>query len=80
MRSVGDVVYVKTWDALVEEFGLDYRGDIFMNEWGFGFPAYMRDFCGREFQISRVLDDRGAYELVGGDGVGEFAFTEGMLE
>ena len=80
MRCVGDDVYVKTWDSLVDEFGLDYRGDIFMNEWGFGFPSCMRIFCGRRFKVSRVLDERGAYELSGGYGVSEFAFTDGMLE
>lgn len=47
--KVGDKVLIKTWDAMVEEFGLKY-GNINCNE---TFVENMKYMCGKEFVLNK---------------------------
>ena len=70
--KVGDKVKVREWDDMVEEFGTDEDGDIDCN---LCFVKDMKEYCGKEMTVSRVLT--GHYVLE--EDEGEFAWTDDML-
>lgn len=66
--KVGDKVKVREWDDMEEEFGMDEYGDIDCN---FSFVKNMKEYCGKEMTVSRVLTDY--YTLEEDDGVWKWA-------
>lgn len=51
MFRVGDVVRVRDWDEMKDEFGLDPIGDILCK---FRFTTSMKRLCGNIYHISQV--------------------------
>lgn len=51
---IGDIVIVREWDDLVNEFGL-LEGDILSP---IPFFSAMRKYCGHEFMVIRIAGDR----------------------
>ena len=70
--KVGDKVKVREWDDMVEEFGTDEDDDIDCN---LCFVKDMKEYCGKEMTISRVLTINYVLE----EDEGEFAWTDDML-
>lgn len=70
--KVGDKVKVREWDDMVEEFGTDEDDDIDCN---LCFVKDMKEYCGKEMTISRVLTSHYVLE----EDEGEFAWTDDML-
>lgn len=56
--QVGDKVKVKTWEQLIEEFGL-HKDKHIVTPSGQTFPPMMRQFCGKKSYISEVHTDDG---------------------
>lgn len=52
---VGDRVKVKSWDALVKEFGLHKDGQILTP---LNFLPMMRPYCGKLGEIEEVVEDK----------------------
>lgn len=55
--SVGDVVIVRDWDDMEEEFGLDYEEDI---DCEFTFTKGMAYLCGTQHVISEISELSGS--------------------
>lgn len=55
MFQVGDVVRVRSWDDMKDEFGLDVEGDINCR---FCFTRDMQKMCGKLYHVSKVKQDR----------------------
>lgn len=51
MFQVGDVVRVRSWDDMKDEFGLDADGNINCR---FGFTRVMQKMCGKLYHVSKV--------------------------
>ncbi len=80
MKNVGDIVVVREWDDMEKEFGLDDYGDIWINDGrDIGFVASMKPYCGRSFEVAKVLDKSGIYELRGDVDIEEYSFTDAMF-
>lgn len=57
--NVGDVLQIRQWDDMVEEFGLDINGDI---ETPSSFTTGMKYLCGKKFTVAHILSfDDGTY-------------------
>lgn len=54
MFQVGDVVRVRSWDDMKDEFGLDADGNINCR---FSFTRAMRKMCGKLYHVSKVEQD-----------------------
>lgn len=54
MFQVGDVVRVRSWDDMKDEFGLDAGGNINCR---FCFTRAMRKMCGKLYHVSKVEQD-----------------------
>lgn len=50
MFQVGDVVRVRSWDDMKDEFGLDVYGDINCR---FRFTRAMQKMCGKLYHVSK---------------------------
>lgn len=50
--SSGDMVTVKLWDDMVEEYGTQYNGNSIRTY--YSFPWEMKSFCGKEAKIVSV--------------------------
>lgn len=48
---IGDILVVKEWDTMVEEFGIDELGNISCE---FLFTPEMRYMCGKQFTLSSI--------------------------
>lgn len=55
MFQVGDVVRVRSWDDMKDEFGLDADGNINCR---FCFTSAMRKMCGKLYHVSKVEQAR----------------------
>lgn len=53
--NVGDVLYVRKWDDMVNEFDVDYYGDINCE---FMFSSGMRYLCGEELTVRHIENRR----------------------
>lgn len=73
--KVGDRVRIKTWEKMVEEFGVDEDGDIRMTGLYY-FTRLMKKYCGNIYTIKNVHFDR-KYKLEGIDG---YTFSDDMIE
>lgn len=71
--KIGDIVKIRSWDSLVEEYGVDDRGDIPVGKY---FRSYMRPSCGNSFKVNYVTDFRGFEHDNGMD----FGYTLSMIE
>lgn len=71
--KIGDVVKIRSWDSLVEEFGVDGCGDIPVGGY---FISYMRPSCGNSFKINNITDHRGFLH----DNRMDFGYTISMIE
>lgn len=73
----GELVRVRLWDDMKNEFGTDYDGDINCR---ICFSSGMRKFCGREFIVTDVVqsyhDD--LYKI--GGLTREYTITSEMIE
>lgn len=59
MFNVGDIVTIRDWDSMVNEFRLDRDGDIRIphnNEYLY-FLSYMRKYCGKQFMVVEAAED-----------------------
>ena len=56
--SPGDHVTVRTWDSMMEEYGLDPYGDIAVHPNKLSFVLGMKPFCGKEFTGVRIVHDK----------------------
>lgn len=54
MFQVGDVVRVRSWDDMKDEFGLDVMGNINCR---FCFTRDMQKMCGKLYHVSKVKQD-----------------------
>lgn len=54
MFQVGDVVRVRSWDDMKDEFGLDAYGNINCR---FCFTRAMQKMCGKLYHVSKVEQD-----------------------
>lgn len=72
--KIGDKVRVRKWDDMEKEFGLDNDGDI---KCRFCFAKSMRKYCGNVYTIISLFN---GYTLDGGKGIGNWTFTDAMLE
>lgn len=52
---IGDIVKVRTWDSMMEEFGPDPYGDIAVLPGELSFILGMKPFCGKEFVVAKIL-------------------------
>jgi len=73
----GDLVRVRLWDDMKNEFGTDYDGDI---DCRICFSSGMRKFCGREFIVTDVVQSYhdGLYKI--GGLTREYTITSEMIE
>ena len=55
MFQVGDVVRVRSWDDMKDEFGLNADGNINCR---FSFTRAMRKMCGKLYHVSKVEQGR----------------------
>lgn len=79
-RNVGDIVRIRKWEDMEEEFGLSPLGDI---ETKFlPFTRFMKPICGKELKIQRVNNAYGIsfYSLENEDVIYKWGFTEEMFE
>ena len=68
----GDQVTVRSWDDMVDEFGVDAAGDI---KCRLAFVTYMKKYCGKTFTIKKVKSNH--YRLIG---CKKWEFTDEMVE
>lgn len=82
MFNVGDVVRVRQWDDMADEFCVDCDGDILVKEWYF--RRDMIDTCGKEAIIARVYNSGDWFELSFDDdslaGYEVYGFESSMIE
>lgn len=71
--KIGDIVKIRSWDSLVEEYGVDVFGDIPVSEY---FISHMRPSCGNSFKVNSVTDYRG----FGHNNRIDFTYTLSMIE
>lgn len=82
--KVGDIVLVREWEDMENEFGVDSSGDIPTDRYSDGDVYYMnfvpdmRQFCGRECRIEQI-DAGGWYRLNLGDEGYYYHFSDAML-
>lgn len=72
--SVGDVILVRQWDDMANEFGFASRGVINCK---FHFTDAMKPYCGEEYIVSRIQND-GRIRFKDAD-IG-YSFSADMLE
>lgn len=62
---VGDVLRIREWDDMVDEYGVDCVGDIKIETAPFYFPvflfSYQRSVCGRVFTV-KAIKNTGLYK------------------
>ena len=80
--SIGDVVIIRDYNDMVEEYGADSDGDIFCD--GTYFLDEMKYLCGNAFTISDIDGDQVYFEDIDGFDVDEesldgYAITKLML-
>lgn len=73
----GDLVRVRLWDDMKNEFGTDYEGDIACR---ICFSSGMRKFCGREFIVTDVVQSYHADLYKIGGLTREYTITSEMIE
>lgn len=72
--KVGDIVQIRQWDDMAEEFGTTIHGSIACRNWYF--VKEMKKYCGKKLQIGmRSFND--AYHL---DGASYWIFTSEMFK
>lgn len=82
--KVGDIVFVREWEDMENEFGVDSYGDIPTDRYNddedccMNFVPGMRQFCGRECRIEQI-DAEGWYRLDLGDEGDYYRFSDAML-
>ena len=69
--KVGDLVTIRSWEAMKREFGL--RGNMIIDT-PYGFTPLMRKYCGRQMKIIKV--DKTSYLLEDGE---HLSFTDDMI-
>lgn len=52
---VGDILRIRSYEDMVEEYGCDSYGIIYSD--GFCFSDVMRELCGRQFTVSEIGHD-----------------------
>ena len=72
--SVGDVVLIRQWDDMANEFGFASRGVI---DCKFHFTDAMMQYCGKEYIVDRIQND-GLIRFKGAN-LG-YSFSADMLE
>ena len=72
-NKIGDVVKIRSWDSLIEEFGVDESGKIPAGRY---FISDMKPSCGNSFKINNVTDCRGFLH----DNRTDFMYTLSMIE
>ena len=75
--KVGDIVRVRDWDDMVEEFGLTPNRNI---DCKFYFTEEMRHLCGQTAKISEIKDDRLILTDWSGGGNHDWDFSDDMFE
>ena len=54
--QVGDTVTVRSWEDMLEQFRLNYHGDIHINS-NIYFAEEMRSFCGQTYKVADLIYD-----------------------
>lgn len=70
--KVGDLVLIKKWDDMVDEFGIN---DGYYIKTDLAFTYNMKQFCNNIYEI--ISKDDGKYKLKGTDG---YSFIDDMIE
>ena len=76
---IGDLVRVREWDDMVQEYGLNQYCNIATG--AISFKPYMRRFCGRVYRVAAIR--RPIIKIVGNDGGNipdSYLFSFEMLE
>lgn len=74
--SKGQVVLIKEWDDMINEYGVSDNGDILTP--GFHFIKSMKRFCGMPVVITKCNEDKNYYLIL--EDVTDCAFTDEMIE
>lgn len=63
--NVGDIVVVKTWDEMAEEYGIVERNGFKTIDVPHGFYEHMIDFCSKQYYITGIAGNRISLEVPG---------------
>lgn len=73
--KVGDIVQIRQWDDMAEEFGTTIHGSIACRSWYF--VEEMKKYCGKKLRIIGIRNFNDAYYLNTGN---HWTFTSEMFE
>lgn len=80
--EIGDTVTIRQWDDMVNKFGFNSYGDIYLPY--ASFVTAMREWCGKEVTISEVdfivKDEKIIFIYTIEDDPDEWVFTQEMFE
>ena len=80
--EIGDTVIIRQWDDMVNKFGINSYGDIYLSY--ASFVTSMREWCGKEVAISEVdfivKDEKIIFMYTIEDDPDEWVFTQEMFE
>ena len=72
----GQIVLIKEWDDMADEYGLSGNGDILTPIFHFIKP--MKKFCGMPVVIIKCDEDKNCYSIL--EDVTDCAFTDEMIQ
>lgn len=72
----GQIVLIKEWDDMVNEYGMNDNGDILIPN--FHFIKSMKKFCGMPVVIIKCDEDKNCYSIL--EDLTDCAFTDEMIE
>lgn len=75
--KVGDLVRIKTWDKMAQEFGVDEDGDIRTSN-KFYFFKSMKQYCEKIYVIKNANYSNGYYYRL--EGIDDYTFNDDMIE
>lgn len=75
--KVGDRVRIKTWEKMVEKFGVDEDGDIRTSN-TFYFNKSMKQYCEKIYVIKNANYSNGYYYRL--EGIDDYTFNDDMIE
>lgn len=73
--KIGDIVQIRQWDDMAEEFGTTIHGSIVCRTWYF--VKEMKKYCGKKLRIIDIRNFNDAYYLNTGN---YWTFTSEMFE
>lgn len=75
--EVGDLVRIKTWEKMAQEFGVDEDGDIRTSN-KFYFFKSMKQYCEKIYVIKNANYSNGYYYRL--EGIDDYTFNDDMIE